>query len=192
MANPQPGLWPSSTAARNARDACRSLASSDRGRSSCPRDQPLRAANPEPAATRNASCYRQENKQNPTAKQSRHRNAERRRRRGDRRLEDRRRGEGTRGWMLTCCGGGAGWSGGSESDEIRWRRRGVGWDGNKFRLRGGGLVSSQIRPGRSARRAGPRAGPFIAPVGSGHGRSGGPPPSDRIWSDPAAEGSDAV
>jgi len=44
---------------------------------------------------------------------------------------DRRRVEGTKGWMLTCCCcccGGAGWSGGSESDEIRWRRRvgGVG------------------------------------------------------------------
>ena len=69
-----------------------------------------------------------DNKTNKTLRRSRHRNAERRRRRGDRRLEDRRRGEGTRRWMLTCCGGGAGWSGGSESDEIRWRRRG-GWSG---------------------------------------------------------------
>lgn len=70
--------------------------------------------------------------------------------------------------MLTCCCcGGAGWSGGSESDEIRRRRSGMG---KQFvREEEGGLVSSQIRPGRSARRAGPHAGPFIGPpVGTGH------------------------
>jgi hypothetical protein len=124
-------------------------------------NQPLRAANQEPPLQPETPCYGQRNK---TLRQ---------RERG----EDAGTGTESVHWTegegtLTC--GGAGWSGGSESDEIRSRR---GWDEMvtcSFRLgEARGLVSSQIRPGRSARRSRPRAGPFIAPVGSGHGRSGG-------------------
>lgn len=70
-------------------------------------------------------------------------------------------GDGGYAHLRRRTAGGAGWSGGS--DPIRRRRR---KEGDGVDERGGNkqvALVSQIRPGRSARRAGPRAGPFIAP-----------------------------
>ena len=138
-------------------------------------NQPLRAANQEPPLQPETPCYGQRNK------------TLRRRERG----EDAGTGTQSVHWTegegtLTC--GGAGWSGGSESDEIRSRRSWDemvtcscrSWDEMVTRL-----VSDPTRPQRTPVPA--ARWPIYSTRRQRARAQRRPPPSDWFWSDPEGE-----